>query len=307
MNITNGRRKLEEKRNLQLPEITAILLFMASAMAGMFIAYLLNGIEPSSSSGNPSNGFGLVLYYIIAVVLMSAVIVYFSKKHKIGILKYLFVGSMVLIIFLVTSILAAFLPINIYEYYAISFAVPLLFLYALLFKNHWLVSDAAGLITSAGLAAFWGIDVGVYAALTLLALFAIYDYIAVYKTKHMLTIAEASANSSIPLFFIIPKKANFKFQGLDLHKEEDEKKEKSDVLILGFGDIALPNVLVVSSYLYGGVNWFYFALFPLIGGIIGMTLLFLYVKRPAPGLPLINGGVMLGFAFAFFFVLLALK
>ncbi len=168
MNITNGRRKLEEKRNLQLPEITAILLFIASAMAGMFIAYLLNGIEPSSSSGNPSNGFGLVLYYIIAVVLMSAVIVYFSKKHKIGILKYLFVGSMVLIIFLVTSILAAFLPINIYEYYAISFAVPLLFLYALLFKNHWLNSDYTAWVSGVGFSSYEMNFVNFYQVLTLL-------------------------------------------------------------------------------------------------------------------------------------------
>ncbi len=307
MNTTRGKRKLKEKRSLQLPEITALILFATSALAGMFIAFLLNGITPSSSSGNPSNGFGLVLYYIVAVIVMSAIIVYFSKRRKIGILKYLFVGSMVLIIFLVTSILAAFLPVDIYEYYAISFAVPLLFLYALLFKNHWLISDIAGLISSAGLAAFWGIDVGIYAALTLLILFAVYDYIAVYKTKHMLTIAEASANSSIPLFFIIPKKANFKFSGLNLHKGEEEKEEKSDVLILGFGDIALPNVLVVSSYLYGGANWIYFAILPLIGGIIGMIALFLYVKRPAPGLPLINGGVIGGFAIAFLYVLLALK
>jgi len=278
-----------------LPEIVAILLFVASALLGMFIAYLLNGIEPSSSQGNPSNGFELVLYYIVAVVVMSAIIVYFSKKKKIGFLKYLFVGSMVLIIFLVTSILAAFLPVNIYEYYGISFAIPLLFLYGLLFMNHWLISDTTGLVASAGLAAFWGLDIGIYAALTLLVIFAIYDYIAVYKTKHMLTIAEASANSSIPLFFIIPKKADYKFRGLNFKGEG----EKSDVLILGFGDIALPNVLVVSAYLYGGINWEYFALFPLIGGIIGMTILFLRVKRPAPGLPLINGGVILGFLMAF--------
>ena len=299
-------------RNLRLPEYAAIAMFTLSAFLGMTVAYILVGVEAvygqSSSGGNPSSGLGLIAYYLVAVVAMSAAIIYLSRRRGIGVLKYIFVAAMILIIYLVVSVVALVLPIYVspfenYEYYGISFGIPLIFLYALLFRNHWLITNVAGLITSAGMEAFWGFEIGVFAALIFLSLFALYDYIAVYKTKHMLTLAKATAKSSIPLFFIIPSSMSYRFNNdINIDSGSDVQERKGDVLMLGFGDIALPNVLVVSAYLYGGPNWLIFSMLPLIGGIIGLIALFMFIKRPAPGLPLINAGVILGFALAYLIV-----
>ena len=54
------------------------------------------------------------------------------------------------------------------------------------------VTDAAGLIMISGAAAILGILLRPYIAITLLVVFAVYDYISVYKTKHMVTLAKAT-------------------------------------------------------------------------------------------------------------------
>ena len=41
-----------------------------------------------------------------------------------------------------------------------------------------------------------------------------------------------------------------------------------------------------------------FLILPLLGGLVAMVVLFTYIKRPAPGLPFLNTGVLLGFGAA---------
>ena len=63
----------------------------------------------------------------------------------------------------------------------------------------------------------------------------------------------------------------------------------------------MPSILVVSAFTYSyPVNWFYFVLFTMIGVLAAMFLLFFTnVEKPAPGLPYINTGAILGFLAAF--------
>lgn len=74
------------------------------------------------------------------------------------------------------------------------------------------------------------------------------------------------------------------------------------MLMLGFGgDVALPSILVVSSAVYGISHPLPFIGLPLAGALAGMAFLFFFNKnRPAPGLPYINTGAILGFLIAFF-------
>ncbi|MGP6220427.1 presenilin family intramembrane aspartyl protease PSH [Caldiplasma sukawensis] len=271
---------------------TAILFAVATGLAAL-TAIIMVMVNTPTSASNPSGGIGYVLYFIVGIILMSALIIFLSRKRGLGILRYIFAISMAFVIFLVVNYLYALLPVTQLEYEILVFATPVVFLYFLLFRPNWIVVNIAGVLVSAGLASIWGLELGIYAAVVLMIVFAVYDYIAVYKTKHMLTIARASTDSRMPLFFIIPER-----RGVDINKINiDVPGDERGAILIGYGDIAIPNIMVISSYLYSGLSIEYL-LFPLIGGIIALFVLFRTVKKPAPGLPFLNTGVLIGFGIA---------
>jgi Uncharacterized protein conserved in archaea len=187
--------------------IGSAILFVIASLLGLVLAMELESIAPTNPSQNTTAGLGYVLYFIVAVIVVSAAIIFVSKKKKTGFLRIFFVISMTFVIFVVSSLLYALLPISLTLYYILIFGTPMLFMYLLLFKQNWIVLNISGILTSAGLASIWGVDLGVYTAVILLVIFAIYDYIAVYKTKHMLEIARASTSSNMPMFFVCQKEA----------------------------------------------------------------------------------------------------
>lgn len=280
-----------------ISETGSAILFIIASLIGLVLAMELESLSPTNPSQNTTAGIGYVLYFIVAVLVVSAAIIFISRKKKTGFLRIFFVLSMTLVIFVVASLLYALLPISEITYYILTFGTSMLFLYMLLFRQSWIILNIAGVLTSAGLASIWGVDLGVYSAVILLIVFAIYDYIAVYKTKHMIDIARASTSSNMPMFFVIPENRGFSMKDVDIDKpSEGEEGERRGAIMLGFGDIAIPNVMVISSYLYGGNTLFF--LLPLLGGIIAMFALFSFIKRPAPGLPFLNTGVLIGFGIA---------
>lgn len=271
---------------------TAFLFALATGLAALTAIIMIMVNTPTSAS-NPSGGIDYVLYFIVGIILMSALIILLSRNLRLGILRYIFAISMAFVIFLVVNYLYALLPVTQFEYEILVFVTPVVFLYFLLFRPNWIVVNIAGVLVSAGLASIWGLELGIYAAVVLMIVFAVYDYIAVYKTKHMLTIARASTDSRMPLFFIIPERRDFNINNINI----DVPGEERGAILIGYGDIAIPNIMVISSYIYSGLTIEYLLL-PLIGGIISLFVLFRTVKKPAPGLPFINTGVLIGFGFA---------
>ena len=105
---------------------------------------------------------------------------------------------------------------------------------------------------------------------------------------------------------------------LDEEKKKKSKKKSRDALFMGLGDVIFPGMLVISALTFlpewGGEVWspfgnlyedstsFYLAqllvaIGTLIGGLIGYVLLMAFVAQgnPQPGLPLLNGGAILGY------------
>ncbi len=275
-------------------ETGTAILFVISSLIAVVMALELEEITPTHPSSNPGAGAGYVIYFIIAVVVMSALIIFVARKKRMGILRYVFAISIAFVIFVVGSLLYALLPITLDEYYVLVYVTPFIFLYFLLFRQNWIIINIVGILTSAGLAAIWGVDLGIYSAVILMFVFAIYDYIAVYKTKHMLDIARASTGSQMPLFFVVPDSRGFETSSIDI----DTPGEERGAILIGFGDIAIPNVMVISSFLYGGSLFYPYYILPLLGGIVALFIMFLFIKRPAPGLPFINTGVLIGFGLA---------
>ena len=297
-----------------LPEISSMLLFLVTSLFSVYISLYLksSGNAPSQSS---SLNILEIVVYIVATLVFSAIVIVLARKKKLRIVKIVFLVLAAYIVFYMATVIGEIFYTFVYEiysgfgilalsteatfatysYYIIIVALPAVLIYYLVVRNEWYVTDTVGFLMTAGIASVWGLLLGVWYAVALLAVFAVYDYISVYRTKHMLTLAKAAVDESLPMLFVFPHSRDFSMNGLTW-----DNRGEGEVMMLGFGDIALPAVMVVSSAVYGYSTSYFYLLLPLIGALAGMAiLLFFGVKKPAPGLPFINSGAILGFLLAF--------
>jgi presenilin-like A22 family membrane protease len=134
--------------------------------------------------------------------------------------------------------------------------------------------------------------------LILLVVLAVYDAISVYKTKHMVTLAEGVIDIKAPLLFVVPKRGGYSFRKEQMLSSENGR----GAFFLGLGDAIIPTVLVISAnwslqapVLLGlGLNAP--ALGAMLGTYIGFAALMTTSRdKPQAGLPFLNGGTVLGF------------
>ncbi|MCL5803619.1 MAG: presenilin family intramembrane aspartyl protease PSH [Thermoplasmataceae archaeon] len=289
------------KKNL--PEIFSIGIFIITSLFAIYVSEILDQTQPSDAAPTSSSGFQYVIFYIVIAIIFTFVVLYLARKKHIRVIKGVFIFSMAYVTFFIASIVGLVIAQTETEYLIFIVALPAVMVYLLVFRNEWYVVNISGFILSAGIAAIWGVIIGVWAAVAFLAAFAVYDYIAVYKTKHMVDLARVAVDESLPMLFVIPSKRGLKYKDMEFDRRGDGGESgESDTLMIGFGDIAFPSILVVSSALYGVSNFYAFAFLPMAGAVAGMITLYAFARRPAPGLPYINSGAILGFliAFAFF-------
>ena len=171
----------------------------------------------------------------------------------------------------------------------------------LLYKYpEWYVIDGLGILIAAGVASIFGVSLNILPVIILLVILAVYDAISVYKTKHMITLAEGVIDLKTPILFVIPKRRDYSFirEGIGKLGEGAERA----AFIIGMGDLIMPSVLVVSANVFtGGPRLFGVVTIPAIGAIIGscagLAVLLHYVTsgRAQAGLPPLNGGTIIGF------------
>lgn len=280
---------------LRVAEFSTLVIFVLSSLFAIYLASILRAQNSGFSNTTPTSGISTVLVYLVFAIAVTFFILYLARKKKMRIMRAIFLFLIIYVVFYVFLIVGTVIANTYLEYYIIIIAAPLIYGYFLIFRNNWMVTNLAGFFLSAGVSAVWGIIIGIWAAIIFLVAFAVYDYISVYKTKHMVSLAEVAINESLPLLFVMPTRKGVRLEDVKIDQEGDRK-----ALMLGFGDVALPSIMVVSSAVFGHEHILWFILLPLIGGLIGMIILFSdLVKKPAPGLPLINSGVILGFLVAY--------
>jgi len=172
---------------------------------------------------------------------------------------------------------------------------------ALLYKYpEWYVIDALGILIGAGVASIFGVSLDVLPVVILLVLLAVYDAISVYKTKHMITLAEGVIDLKTPILFVIPKRRDYSFIRDGIGKLGDGGERAA--FIIGMGDMIMPSILVVSANVFlKGAKLGGFINIPALGAIIGslaglcVLLYFVMSGKPQAGLPPLNGGTILGF------------
>jgi len=142
----------------------------------------------------------------------------------------------------------------------------------------------------AGLGTVLGLNLTPLMVVSFLVLFSIYDFIAVYKTKHMIKMAKEMMTVGVILGFIAPSKL------ADLKIPLRKVKMGGKFLILGGGDVVFPMLLVVSLLPQGLFHSLIVAFFALIG-LFFSFLIFISqkVRAPIPALPPIALLSLLGY------------
>ena len=196
----------------------------------------------------------------------------------------------------------------------------------------WWVVNSVGVMVGSGVIVMIGISFVPTLVIIFMVLAAIYDYWAVHKSKHMLELADTMIGLKLPVLLVAPKEKGYSFleqegdimqdspppppdvmeaELVDRQERMKPKKKSRDALFMGLGDVIFPGMLVISaiSFLpdWGPEIWnpygtFYMAqivvaIGTLIGGLVGYVLLMTFVAQgnPQPGLPLLNGGAILGY------------
>jgi len=175
---------------------------------------------------------------------------------------------------------------------------------ALYLHPRWYVIDAAGIVVGAGAAGIFGISFGLAPVFILLVVLAVYDFISVYRTGHMLDLADGVMRLRLPVVLVIPIRRSFSMQDFGADADPAGAGER-DALFIGLGDAVIPAILVTSAAMFlpappvlGGVS------LPVIGAMVGtivglLALLGLVLRgRAHAGLPLLNGGAIAGYLIA---------
>ena len=178
----------------------------------------------------------------------------------------------------------------------------------------WYLVDTVGIAIAAGVTAVLGISFAIFPTFLLLIGLAVYDAWAVYRSKHMVTLADEMTSQKLPILLVVPKKASYSYLEQKSLKEQIAKGEEREAMFMGLGDIIIPGVLVVSASIFlrpefgypaiatiGLPAYLFVALGTMVGAIAGFTILMRFVMKgnPQAGLPLLNGGAAAGYLLSF--------
>ena len=298
----------------------AILALAGLLVAAHLVALLLATpfIEADVQAFQNPDDVTNALYYFVLILAFTAVVLVLVRKRREGILKYVILGAITITMLFVFSIPFAlafgFLPEPWASLAATQGTLLLSFglAYALLKYPEWWVVDATGFAVAAGVTAIIGISFGILPALVFLIGLAIYDAIAVYRTKHMIALADAVTGLRLPILLVIPKSLPYSFRDQPgLQDELDEGVERA-AMFMGLGDIIIPGILVVSAFAFldpvvtslGVSTNLLVALATMLGTLLGFTLLMRFVMsgRPQAGLPLLNTGAILAYLASYYVI-----
>lgn len=179
----------------------------------------------------------------------------------------------------------------------VAIVLAIILVYILYKFPEWYVIDVSGIIVGAGAIAIFGMSLGVLLVLILLVGLAIYDAISVYKTKHMIDLADTILDLKLPVLLVVPKVRRYSLiKETKSLKQKIKEDDERDAFFMGLGDIVMPGILVAAIYnnVSGSLP---IALSAIIGTLVGFTILMIFVMRgkPQAGLPLLCGGAIAGY------------
>lgn len=246
-----------------------IIVNVLGLMVGHYL--ILQDVQPTIINDNPNdivNSFGLLGYMLVGTIIILVAIKFFPDKVLYWFLKGL---EAMALLFSTIIVMIAFFP----EAYALFLAMVIIVI-RIFFPQYLIWRNVSSTLATVGVGALLGASIGVWPVIVFLVLLGVYDYIAVFQTKHMVTMAKAVAKKNLSFTFALPTSK---------HQFE-----------LGTGDLVMPlvfSVAVLGESLTNGWVWPYatipsFAI--LLASFAGLAFTLDYgsknVGKALPALPL---------------------
>ena len=170
-----------------------------------------------------------------------------------------------------------------------------------LYKPQIIIQNISEVFIYGGLAAIFVPIINLFAAFMLLIVISIYDFIAVYKTGHMIQMAKFQSKSKVFAGLVIPyEKVKIPTEGKSLKTSAQGKKSK--VAVLGGGDIGftlifagvvMKDLMLKETILAGFLKTLIIPVF------VSIALLILLIKGKEnkfyPAMPVLSLGCFLGY------------
>ncbi len=298
------------ERKIEARQLASIMtMFLIVQFGGLLIAITALGTSAAqvvSSQGTAQGTVETALFYMLYIIAFAALILFIFRFLNGKIVFMLLEAFVVLLatailLFIVFSVL---LPSASSLYLGIAAAVITIAMIAVKYKTSRL-RNVLAITSSMGVGILIGLN-GFALAFLFMLFIAVYDYIAVFVTKHMQVIAKHASSMNLALLVgsseveAIPSRY-LKRQDVREFRKDIRKQKVSDPMIkrlisegivplvsqvqLGSGDLAIPLMVAVSAY----VSFLsYFAGFMVVAGAgFGMLYTMYLLKKYKVALPAI--------------------
>jgi len=279
-------------------------IFPVFLMGGLFVlidSLALLVTAPFESVGviafeNPNDPMNLVFFFL-TLLLFTVAILLIAKFWKKQLIQGIILGATGFTAFFMFYPLLAIVISEVWSL-LLSITVVTILLVTLVKYPEWYVIDICGVIIGVGAIATLGISLSVFLVIVLLTGLAIYDAISVYKTKHMIDLADTVLYLKLPVILVVPKIRTYSLiKETKSLKERLKDDEERSAFFMGLGDVIIPGVLVASTFHNVPSNGLLVALSVLLGTLLGFALLMTAVikGKPQAGLPYLCSGAVLGY------------
>ena len=194
----------------------------------------------------------------------------------------------------------------------IGLLVSIILMILLYVHSEWYVVNTVGILVGSGVIVMLGVSFVPTLIMVFMVAAAIYDAWAVYKSKHMLDLADTMINLNLPILLVAPQDSDTPLGDVEPSSDGPDSvsiqsssqprerviKKSNDAMLMGLGDVIFPGMLVLSTLQYiGGDDGLIMAMATLFGSLVGYSVLMWYVGqgKAQAGLPLLNGGAILGY------------
>ena len=245
---------------------------------------------------NPNDPLNVV-YFVLSLVAITAVLLFIAKFWKKRVVQAIVLGSIGYVTFFVFY---SFLAMIIWDVLTlvVSFVAVAVVITLLIKYPEWYVVDVCGVLLGLGSIAMLGISLSISLVVVLLVGLAVYDAVSVYKTKHMIDLADVVLDLRLPVMLVIPKKKEYSLiKDTKSLKEKLDGEEERAAFFMGLGDVVMPGILVASTFYNIADAGLLVALSVMVGTLVGFAVLVVFLVRgkPQAGLPCLCGGAILGY------------